>query len=296
LTNKAKTVACLHAKSNARGHGGPLASLPFATLVTRPVLESDLADGSPGPLRETAWLIRTHAITSSPSLSSFLAQRTRKLSSRSGTWNIVGIGAPRTAPRLRLQPLPQAPAELAALKALGTTRLLQGAMATERAFKALDLSASDVISFVTHTVPAPGAPGQLALSLSEPDQPDEEDDGRLTGPEIARLRLGPAWVILSACNTAGDGAAATGLLAQSFFQSGASAVLHSHWPVFDRHAGAIATGALAKFRKAPQEGQAAALRKAMLQSLSDRSHPLKAHPSTWAAFSLIGESALPSAP
>jgi len=275
---------------------GPLASLPFATLVTRPVLESDLADGSPGPLRETAWLIRTHAITSSPSLSSFLAQRTRKLSSRSGTWNIVGIGAPRTAPRLRLQPLPQAPAELAALKALGTTRLLQGAMATERAFKALDLSASDVISFVTHTVPAPGAPGQLALSLSEPDQPDEEDDGRLTGPEIARLRLGPAWVILSACNTAGDGAAATGLLAQSFFQSGASAVLHSHWPVFDRHAGAIATGALAKFRKAPQEGQAAALRKAMLQSLSDRSHPLKAHPSTWAAFSLIGESALPSAP
>jgi CHAT domain-containing protein len=57
---------------------GPLASLPFATLVTRPVLESDLADGSPGPLRETAWLIRTHAITSSPSLSSFLAHRPRR--------------------------------------------------------------------------------------------------------------------------------------------------------------------------------------------------------------------------
>jgi CHAT domain-containing protein len=148
-----------------------------------------------------------------------------------------------------------------------------------------------VISFVTHTVPAPGTPGQLALALTEPAQADEEDDGLLTGPEIARLRLGPAWVILSACNTAGDGAAATGLLAQSFFQSGASAVLHSHWPVFDRHASVIATGAIANFRKAPKEGQAVALRKAMLQSLADRSHPLKAHPATWAAFSLIGESA-----
>jgi CHAT domain-containing protein/tetratricopeptide (TPR) repeat protein len=270
---------------------GPLASLPFATLVTRPVLESDLADSSPGPLRETAWLIRTHAITSSPSLSSFLAQRTRKLAARSGRWNIVGIGAPRTAPRLQLKPLPQAPAELAALKPLGTTKLLRGVMATERAFKALDLTESDVISFVTHTVPATGTPGQLALALTEPAQADEEDDGLLTGPEIARLRLGPAWVILSACNTAGDGAAATGLLAQSFFQSGASAVLHSHWPVFDRHASVIATGAIANFRKAPKEGQAVALRKAMLQSLADRSHPLKAHPATWAAFSLIGESA-----
>jgi CHAT domain-containing protein len=53
----------------------------------------------------------------------------------------------------------------------------------------------------------------------------------------------------------------------------------------------IATGAIANFRKAPKEGQAVALRKAMLQSLADRSHPLKAHPATWAAFSLIGESA-----
>lgn len=275
---------------------GPLASLPFATMVTRPVLKSDLADGSPGPLRETAWLVRTHAITTSPSLSSFFALRTRKLSSAPRKWEIVGIGAPITSPRLRLKPLPQAPAELAALKPLGTTRLLQGAMATERAFKALDLTSSDVISFVTHTVPAPGTPGQLALALTDPAQPDGEDDGLLTGPEIARLRLGPAWVILSACNTAGDGAEATGLLAQSFFQSGASAVLHSHWPIFDRHAGAIATGAIANFRKAPQEGQAAALRKAMLQSLADRSHPLKAHPATWAAFSLIGESAPPSVP
>ena len=138
--------------------------------------------------------------------------------------------------------------------------------------------------------------GSLAtpvLALTVPAQADEEDDGLLTGPEIARLRLGPAWVILSACNTAGDGAAATGLLAQSFFQSGASAVLHSHWPVFDRHAGAIATGALTNFRKAPQEGQAAALRKAMMQSLADRSHPRKAHPAPWAAFSLIGETAPP---
>ena len=272
----------------------PLSSLPFATLVTRPVLQSELADSSPGPLRETAWLIRTHAVTSWPSLASLVAMRNRKPPQRQTQWQLIGIGAPTASPALKLKPLPQATAELDELKKLGSARILRQDTATEANLKSLDLSKADVIAFVTHAIPLPlktdeGSLPQTALVLSAPEQASAVDDGLLTPTEIARLRLGPAWVVLSACNTAGDGAAATGMLARSFFQAGASAVLHTHWPVFDRHAGSIAMSAIRRFHDAPREGQAQALRKAMLEGLADRSHPLKAHPATWAAFSLVGE-------
>jgi CHAT domain-containing protein len=65
--------------------------------------------------------------------------------------------------------------------------------------------------------------------------------------------------------------------------------MHTHWPVFDRRAAGLSASAMAIYRKAPQDGQAGALRKAMLGILADRSHPLNAHPSTWAAFSVVGE-------
>ena len=65
--------------------------------------------------------------------------------------------------------------------------------------------------------------------------------------------------------------------------------MHTHWPVFDAQAATLSASALAAYRQAPEEGQAAALRKAMIGMIGDRTHPLNAHPSAWAAFSVVGE-------
>jgi CHAT domain-containing protein len=265
--------------------GGPLRSLPLATLVTRPVLESDRADSAPANLRETAWLIRSHTISNYPSLSAFVALRARKPVAAGKAWAVAGIGAPDTPTGLKLAPLPQARQELETLKKLGQATLLMGAAATEDRLRALDLSSTRILAFATHALTQDGPQGEPALVLAA----SPGTDGRLTPAEIAQLELRGSFVVLSACNTAGNGAGGTEQLAEAFFRAGAGAVMHTHWPVFDRRAAGLSASAMAIYRKAPQDGQAGALRKAMLGILADRSHPLNAHPSTWAAFSVVGE-------
>lgn len=265
--------------------GGPLRSLPLATLVTRPVLESDRADSAPANLRETAWLIRSHTIATYPSLSGFLALRSRKPARVARDWRIVGVGAPVVPASLKLAPLPQARAELEGLRKQGQATLLVGDAATEERLRALDLATAGILAFATHALPASKATPVPSLVLT----PGPGSDGRLRPAEIAQLRLSGNLVVLSACNTAGSGAAGTDMLAEAFFRAGAGAVMHTHWPVFDRQAAALSATAIARYREAPGEGEAAALRKAMLETLADRSHPLNAHPATWAAFSVMGE-------
>ena len=265
--------------------GGPLRSLPFATLVTRPVLDSGRTSTSPATLRETPWLIKSHTIATYPSLSSFIALRQRLPAGVAKAWTITGVGAPVVPESLRLAPLPRAREELEALHKLGQATLLVGAAATEDRLQALDLSKSRLVAFATHALmpSAPGAKPVLVLT------PSEGTDGRLNPAEIAQLRLNGSLVVLSACNTAGSGSAGADMLAEAFFRAGASAVMHSHWPVFDGHAAALTAMAMTRYREAPGEGEAAALRKAMLATLADKSHPLNAHPATWAAFSIVGE-------
>jgi len=264
---------------------GPLRSLPFATLVTRPVLDSERTSTSPATLRETPWLVRSHTIATYPSLSSFIALRQRAPTGAGKTWRITGVGAPVVPDSLKLAPLPRAREELEALRKLGQATLLVGAAATEDGLQALDLSKSRLVAFATHAL-MPSAPGAApALVLT----PSEGGDGRLDPAGIAGLRLNGSLVVLSACNTAGSGSAGADMLAEAFFRAGASAVMHSHWPVFDGHAAALTALAMARYREAPGEGEAAALRKAMLATLADKGHPLNAHPATWAAFSVVGE-------
>lgn len=275
--------------------GEPLAGLPFAALVTRPVLPSALADASPGPLRETPWLIRTHAIVSYPSLSAFVALRARPPRAPRGAMEILGIGAPPARADLNLAPLPAAAGELDSLRRLGTATLLTGEGATETALRNLDLTRAGLLAFATHALPGRTGRGDPALVLAPSPAADgtvtPATDGFLTPAEIATLSLKSPWVILSACNTAGIGAGDSGLLAEAFFRAGAGAVLQSNWPVFDRHAAALSRAAVRHWAASPRDGQAAALRKAMLEMLADRTHPLTAHPATWAAFSLVGEEA-----
>ena len=264
---------------------GPLRNLPMATLVTRPVLESERADSAPSNLRETAWLIRSHTIATYPSLSSIVSLRKKTSGPEANPWRLVGLGAPIAPPSLKLAPLPHARNELEALRSIGTATILTGKDATPGTLRRMDLSKTRILAFATHTLPPDKVHAHPALILSD----DGSGDARLEPWEIARLKLDRTFVVLSACNTAGAGGTATDILAEAFFRAGAASVMHTHWNVFDRHAARIASAAIRNYRSIPADGQAAALRKAMLASLADREHPANAHPSSWAAFSVVGE-------
>ena len=61
-----------------------------------------------------------------------------------------------------------------------------------------------------HSASHGGLAGQLSgtsgpnLILTPPDEVTKENDGYLSCSEITSLKLDTDWVILSACNTAGD--------------------------------------------------------------------------------------------
>src|SRR3546814_2567143 len=112
--------------------------------------------------------------------------------------------------------------------------------ATESNLKAADLASTSVLFRATHVLVAVevGDMGEPGLVFTPPTAAIPADDGLLTASEVASLRIGAAWVILSACNTAaGDGrACAPGLsgLARAFFFAGSESLLASHWPEIGR--------------------------------------------------------------
>jgi CHAT domain-containing protein len=140
-------------------------------------------------------------------------------------------------------PLPETANEVCEVaRALGAdvSEMRIGARATETEIKRLsaagELARYRILHFATHGVLA----GQLSgtrepgLILTPPATATPEDDGYLSGSDIAGLKLDADWVILSACNTAGGagrGEAAEALsgLARVFFYAGARALLVSHW-------------------------------------------------------------------
>ncbi|MCR8724202.1 CHAT domain-containing protein [Frigidibacter sp. ROC022] len=303
---------------------GPLTSLPPAVLVTAPP-EGD--DSDPAALRATPWLVRSHALTTLPSVSALGVLRRAKapLPRDPGASPFVGFGDPLLGYRLDqvaaagdsegavftrgayedvarvadLTPLPNTAAELRALAQAmaapgGSVHL--GAAATEAAVKAADLSQADVIAFATHGLLADGLPGlsEPALVFTPPAAPSELDDALLTASEAAQLKLSANLVILSACNTAGSdgtpGAEGLSGLARAFIFAGARAILVSHWPVDDYAARVLTTGMLGRMYDAEHPApRAEALRQAMLALLDDRSEDRFAQPRIWAPFVVVGE-------
>src|SRR3546814_2212158 len=88
------------------------------------------------------------------------------------------------------------------------TRLFMAGAATESNLKAADLASTSVLFLATHGLVAGevGDIGEPGLVFTPPTAASPADDGLLTASEVASLRIGAAWVILSACNTAaGDG-------------------------------------------------------------------------------------------
>ena len=287
---------------------GPLTSLPFQVLVTkqpkvlRPVL-GDLA-----MYRDTAWIIREHAITVLPSVTSLKALRTLPKFAENRK-PMVGFGNPQlggvkseaatrgAADRAkssksrglsasmvdkvmdilrRLPDLPGAEEELRTVaKDLGApeTDLHLGAAATKSAVKNADLSKFNVVYFATHGLVADDVPGlsEPALVMTPPDDPTDDDDGLLTASEVSQLNLNADWVVLAACNTAAEskpGARALSGLAKAFFHAGARAILVSHWRVDSEAAATLTTSTFGIRAKDPALGRSEALREAMLQQIT----------------------------
>ena len=165
--------------------------------------------------------------------------------------------------------------------------------------KTLDLSATAVIAFATHGLLAGDLKGvaEPALVLTPPAQGTERDDGLLTASEVAQLKLGAEWVILSACNTAApDGTpGAEGLsgLAKAFLYAGGRALLVSHWPVVSAAATEITTRLFEERASTATIGRAEALRRSMLALMNTADKPYYAHPLFWAPFVVVGEGAAP---
>lgn len=299
---------------------GALSSLPLAVLLTDP-LEDD------GDLARAPWLLRRFALTTLPAVSSLQSIRGGPAKAATGAY-FTGFGNPAfdgpgpdsgpagvqvasrsvgaffddTGTRLdairALPPLPGTARELHRIAGLfppDGARLVLGPEATEAAVKTADLSQSAILSFATHGLITGDMSGlaEPALAFSPPETASALDDGLLTASEASALNLDADWVILSACNTAaGDGTpGAEGLsgLARAFLLAGARSILVSHWPVRDDVAATLTSETLRRLRDDPTLGRSQALRRAMLDLMTDDSDPTLAHPGSWAPFVVVGE-------
>lgn len=292
--------------------GGALSRLPFSILVTAPPAG---ADDDAAALRDTRWLADDFALVHLPSLQSLYLQRTTPRASGSNRLPFVGIGDPAldgppaaratrgdpavsVAALRQLAQLPGTATELRAVSArYGKDALLMlRSEASETAVIAAPLSQYRVLSFATHALMAGevGGAREAGLVLSPPSEVSASDDGYLAMSEITALRLDADWVILSACNSAGDDGSvgATGLsgLARAFFFAGAQNLLASHWPVLDAAAPPLIIDTL---DPAMASDRATALQQAM-RNMRQRpgfedSGNSYSHPRVWAPFVLIGD-------
>ena len=185
----------------------------------------------------------------------------------------------------------------------GEADIVTGAAFSDTSIKQRpDLNQYRIIHFATHglvTGPRPQCPAQPALltSFGGPDS-----DGLLTFSEIFDLRLDADLIVLSACDTAGQGsqtaAEAAGVtgsdfsldgLVRAFVGAGGRIVVASHWPV-PVDFGATQRLISGLFTAPPGTGTAGALRAAQL-ALMDRAET--SHPYYWSGFAVVGDGAMP---
>jgi CHAT domain-containing protein len=209
--------------------------------------------------------------------------------------------------RIRRQPpLPETADEVCAVaRDLGAaeTDVLLGARATESALKTLSASGAlksyRVVHFATHGLVAgeteslARSKAEPALILTPPETDSEDDDGLLTASEVAELTFDADAVVLSACNTASasgrPGAEPLSGLARAFLYAGTRALLVTHWQVNSQAAVELVTATFAERRRDPAVRLAEALRRSMSALIARGG--AAAHPSHWAPFVVVGESA-----
>ena len=273
------------------------------------------------------WLVQAYALTILPSTSALKLLRQNRVLSQGGGEPFLGFGDPilrgsgtqRGGKMVATRGMRVAMDSLHALNRLPGTReelltvasilhvdperaVYLGSRATENEVRRLNqngrLGKAKVLAFSTHGLLAGEVQGvtQPALVLTPPAVPTEENDGLLSMEDILQLKLSNTdWVVLSACNTAGDDGSGESLsgLARAFFFAGAKALLVSQWSVDDEATKVLMSEVFKRYGGQPSMPPAKALREGMLavveKATLERKHSYFAHPYAWAAFSLVGE-------
>ncbi len=297
---------------------GPLSSLPFSVLVTRPIEDRDY--------RKAGWFAQAKALTHVPSLAAFVSLRSTRLIGNQPRL-MLAIGNPVLGPVLSgsgqrssmaaftgsclsggvtppqllrsLASLPDTAGEISSvarsLKSSSVTIML-GEDANEAALRGENLADYRILYFATHGL----LPGELrcqsepGLVLTPPASPaaSHESDGLLNASEIAKLSISADLVVLSACNTAaaGDNLGGESLsgLAAAFFHAGARSLVVSHWQVPSAATRRLMSSMFGAMGTTPDLPVDTALQRAQLEMIRD---PAAAHPFFWAAFVIMGDGA-----
>jgi CHAT domain-containing protein len=292
---------------------GPLATLPFATLLT-----------APRPGEAPTWLVQRWALVQVPSVSAWLAlremQRNQPAPEPLLAWGdptfssqvaqsdrrkalAGGRSAAATLRYDELPPLPETRDELraiaTALKADPAHDLLLGSAATRasllEASRSGRLARKKVVVFATHGLMAGELPGltqpALALAATPSARPDDVLPHLLTLDDVLTLRLNADWVVLSACNTAAaDGRAEEALsgLARGFFYAGSRSLLVTQWAIETESAKRLTSATFEHHARMRDASKAESLRQAMLALMAE---PRYAHPAFWAPYMLVGDGA-----
>jgi len=261
---------------------GELAYLPFEVLSAGPA----------AAFREAPLLLRRCAIQYAHSATlwsdawSQVAEGGRELLGIAPTYDEPLAVAAEF--RGRLAPLRFNTEEVTHAAARFPGRLLTGAAATERAFKALS-GDRRILHLAMHALISDSLPMQSHLLFAPPA--DTLEDGRLHTYELYNLHLSAELAVLSACNSGfgplqgGEGAMS---LAHAFRYAGCRSVVVSLWPAEDEST----AGIIDRFYDALAEGlpKDEALRRARLAYLDD-ADPLRAHPHYWTHLLAIGDMA-----
>jgi CHAT domain-containing protein/Tfp pilus assembly protein PilF len=303
---------------------GALTSLAPQLLVTK--------DPSGKPLKETDWLIRSHAVTVLPSVASLKILRSGSQAS-SARKPVIAFADPvfskadrTTAQQVAIRSITSfyrgTQVDVAAigeyLPQLSGTRteaqqiaadlntdpadIRLGLDATETAVKQAKLDQYRIVYFGTHGLVAGDLEtfakdkAEPALAFSIPEKPDDLDDGLLTASEIAQLKLDADWAVISACNTAVEdkpGAEALSGLARAFFYAGARSLIVSHWAVGDEATARLMIGTFRASAHDPKLSHAEALQQSMLAMIDAAKSDAEADPRLWARFVVVGEPAKP---
>jgi CHAT domain-containing protein len=252
-------------------------------------------------------LIKTHAMSVSPSVRTFAALATRAAAPTSASTLIVGN--PDILPQFELEPLPGCDTEAKALADAigGDALLLQGPEARmQRVVQ--EMQNVSMMHFACH-----GQPGILYLGPTLPsgedspespvdEEEDEEeeqyDDGLLYREHLHYLHLPTKPSVVLSCNYSAAGSITEdGILGlpRGFLAAGARSVLSTLWVAPDDSAIDLMKVWHAEALNSSTSGsQAKALQTAMLAMMADGSQ--FSHPLHWAGYVLFGNPSEHKAP
>lgn len=185
-----------------------------------------------------------------------------------------------------LSPLQGTQQELDALADAYRGDFYSGVEASETMFKT-NAPYYGFLHLAMHSVVNEENPDRSALVFTQTS--DTIEDDFLLASEIKKLKLQPALVVLSACETGygkyqrGEGLVSIG---RSFMYAGAPSLVMTQWQLSDRSAPPIITNFYTNLQWGYPKDEA--LRRAKLAYL-DRATDLDAHPSLWACYMQLGD-------